>query len=826
MNQSTNLKTAAGSPALREIDITVGGMTCASCVRRVETAILKVPGVIDAAVNPAAEKARVTLLDPAGDPAPVLDAVRRAGYQAAMPDIENSELDLAIEGMTCASCVGRVERALAAVPGVRDVAVNLANQQARIHGAALDPVGLAAAVKAAGYAAHPVHAEKARADQSGARAASPVHSRTRTEFRDAMLSLLLTLPLILGMAGEATGIGSMPPSWLQLLLASLVQFWLGIRFYRAGLRAVMAGAANMDLLVAIGTSAAWGLSTYQMFAHLGHMPHLYFESSAALITFVLIGKWLETRARGQTAAALNALIDLRPATAVRRRGTVDTEIPAAQLMVGDIVVARPGSRIPTDGQIIEGEGSVDESMLTGEAVPVIKHAGDRVTAGSINLDGLLVLETKAVGEDTLLAKIIRMVEGAQASKAPIQRAVDRISEVFVPAVLLVAALTFAAWWLVVGDAELALITAVSVLVIACPCALGLATPTAIMVGTGVAARHGILIRDAEALERAHAVTAVAFDKTGTLTEGKPAVQSVLPAAGVEADTILRIALTLQQGSEHPLALALRQRAADAGLAPGDLTGFRTLPGKGVSGSVDGSTYQLGSARLLEETAPPEPELSARTAALEQAGATVAWLIRTGLRPQVMGAFTFGDAIRPTSAAAIASLQQRNIEVVLLTGDNAGAAHRLAAGLGIRRVYSNLLPDDKAGVLAMLKGEGKVVAMVGDGINDAPALASADAGMAMATGTDIAIHSAGIVLMRGDPALVSSAIQIAGRTRAKIRQGLFWAFAYNVIGIPLAVLGMLNPMVAGLAMALSSVSVIVNALTLRHWAPESRQGADT
>jgi Cu+-exporting ATPase len=609
-----------------------------------------------------------------------------------------------------------------------------------------------------------------------------------------------------------------------MILASIVQFWLGARFYRAGWNAVRAGAGNMDLLVALGTSAAWGLSLYLMLtAHDGHEPHLYFEASSVLITFVLFGKWLEARAKGQTAAAIRALMDLRPATARLRRDGVETEVPVERVHVGDPVVVRPGERVPVDGRVIEGSGGVDESMLTGESLPVDKEPGARVTGGSINGDGLLVVETTAVGTETMLAQIVRMVEGAQASKAPIQRLVDRVSAVFVPAVLAVAALTLAGWWIVGGDLEAAIVTAVSVLVIACPCALGLATPTAIMVGTGVAARHGILIKDAEALERAHALTAVAFDKTGTLTEGKPRVTDLIPADGSDGETLLRLAASLQTGSEHPLAHALRDRAKAAGMAPEAVTDFRALAGRGVAGTVAGRRLQLGNARAVEEAGLQPGPLTEPAEALAATGRTLSWLFEVGEAPRLLGLVAFGDTVKDSAITAVTSLKAQGVEPVMVTGDGWGAARSVAAALGIERVFAEVLPGDKAAVVATLKGEGKVVGMVGDGINDAPALAAADVGIAMATGTDVAMHSAGVTLMRGDPRLVAGSIDVSRRTYSKIRQGLFWAFAYNVVGIPLAASGNLSPVLAGAAMALSSVSVVVNALTLRGWAPPRNGG---
>jgi len=729
----------------------------------------------------------------------------RSATEAHLTGTDPTEIDLGIGGMTCASCVGRVEKALKRVPGVAEASVNLATERAHVVGRGVAFSDLVEAVERAGFQASPIAAvpEPDAAD-----------TRSGRELRHVILAAVLSAPLVIGMLGEMLGLPLMLPPWVQFALATPVQFWLGWRFYVAAYKAVRAGAGNMDLLVALGTTAAWGLSVYMLLgAHPGHTPHLYFEASAVLITFVLLGKWLEARAKGQTATAIRALMGLRPDTARVRRNGIEAEVPVEQVRVGDVVVVRPGERIPVDGRVMEGAGSVDESMLTGEPLPVEKAVGAQVTGGSIDVDGLLVVETTAVGAETMLAKIVRLVEGAQASKAPIQRAVDKVSAVFVPIVLGLALLTFLGWWGVTGGLETSVITAVSVLVIACPCALGLATPTSIMVGTGAAARHGILIKDAEALERAHAVTSVAFDKTGTLTEGKPRVAAIVPAPGHDEAEVLRIAATLQQGSEHPLAHAVRARAEGQGL--GTLADFKALAGRGVSGVVDGQPALLGTRRLMAESGIADAALEARAAELEATGRTVSWLAMEG---RVLGLVAFGDTVKPDAREAVRALHAQGIEAVMVTGDSRGAAQAVAAELGIDRVFAEVLPGDKAAVVAALRDEGKVVAMVGDGINDAPALAAADIGIAMATGTDVAMHTAGVTLMRGDPLLVGGAVDVSRRTYAKIRQGLFWAFIYNLVGIPLAALGYLSPVLAGGAMALSSVSVVVNALTLRGWAP--------
>lgn len=731
-----------------------------------------------------------------------------------------------IEGMSCASCVGRVERVLAAVEGVKQVSVNLATEMARVDSALpLDFDKLRQAIDKAGYQARPAPAPFAPA--------APAPVAPGASGYAVLLAALLSLPLMLPMLLELAGVHWMLDGRIQFLLATPVQFVLGARFYRAGWLAARARSGNMDLLVAIGTSAAYGLSVYQLLTATSAMPHLYFEASAVVITLVLLGKWLEARAKRQTTSAIRALQVLRPESARVRRGDQDVEVPIAQVLPGEVVVVRPGERIAVDGVVVEGASHVDEALITGESLPVARHAGDRVTGGAINGEGMLLVRVTAVGAESTLARIIRLVEDAQAAKAPVQHLVDRVSAVFVPVVLVLALLTLVGWWLVSGDGERAIINAVAVLVIACPCALGLATPAAIMAGTGVAARHGILIKDAEALELAHRITTVAFDKTGTLTEGKPSLAVCEPAPGaIDGARLLQLAAAVQRGSEHALARAVLQAAGDGTAGAAIATDISALPGRGVAATVDGTRLILGSTRLMAEQGVALAALGARAAELEQQGLTVSWLADLGDRGEqkaphaspparLLGLLAFGDRIKPHARAAIDALHALNIETVLLTGDNQGSADHVSGTLGIRRVIANMLPADKAATVAAMKDKDKCIAMVGDGINDAPALAAADVGIAMSGGTDVAMHAAGITLMRGDPALVAAAISISRRSYGKIRQNLFWAFIYNLVGIPLAAFGLLNPMVAGAAMALSSVSVISNALLLRRWTPPAQ-----
>lgn len=806
------------------LNLPIEGMTCASCVARVEKALARVPGVEKVSVNLATESAAVT--GAALDPAALAAAVSKAGY--ATP---TRSVDLKIEGMTCASCVSRVEKALRKLPFVLDASVNLAGESARVsvlggNEADVD-AALVGAVAKAGYGARRVDtaAGGEAAEEGGAaewRRAAPV-----------LIGGLLSLPLVVPMVGDLFGRHWMLPAWAQFLLATPVQFLLGARFYKAGWHALRAGTGNMDLLVAIGTSAGWGLSTWLwLTAEPGTMPHLYYEASAVVITLVLLGKWLEARARRRTTAAIRALQALRPDVARLLREGAEVEVPLAQVAAGDRLVVRPGERIPVDGELAEGHTQVDESMLTGEPLPVSRSVGDRLTGGSINGDGRIVMLATAVGTETVLARIIRMVEDAQAAKAPIQRIVDRVSAVFVPVVIVIAALTLAGWLLAGKGIEPALIAAVSVLVIACPCALGLATPAAIMAGTGVAARHGVLIKDAQALEIAHRVDTVAFDKTGTLTVGKPRLLAFEAADGAPAEAALALAAGLQSGSEHPLARAVVEAARERGLAIGAADDVQAVPGKGVTGRVGGRRLSIGSRRWLEEQGADPAGLGERADALQREGASVSWLIEhaegagaaagthggTQGRASVLALLAFGDAPKEGAAQAVALLRARGVRTVMISGDNRGAAEAVARALGLDEVVADVLPADKAGHVRRLQQGGRTVAMVGDGVNDAPALAAADVGIAMGNGTDVAMHTAGLTLMRGDPRLVPAALEISDRTYAKIRQNLFWAFFYNAVGIPLAAVGLLSPVVAGAAMAMSSVSVMTNALLLSRWRP--------
>ncbi len=791
----------------KHLSLPIEGMTCSSCVGRVEKVLKSVAGVQNVSVNLATEKASIEM-DAEVDPQQLITAVEKAGYQIAV-----KSMALSVADMSCASCVGRVEKAIQSVPGVLSASVNLATEKAQV--SMLSSVALSsllAALKKAGYAAHLL-------TDNEIPARGTIQAPGLSPGWRVIIAVILSLPLMAPMLLAIVGVELLLPAWLQWVLATPVQFWLGARFYKAGWQALRAGSGNMDLLVALGTSSAYGLSVYLMLTHSGHaMTHLYFESSAVVISLVLLGKYLETRAKHQTVEALHALESLRATSALLRKDGVDIEVPIAEVRVGDILIIRPGDRVAVDAEIIEGSSHLDESLLTGESLPVSKTVGAQIFGGAINADGLLMAKASGVGGATMLSKIIKLVEDAQAVKAPIQALVDKVSAVFVPIVLGISVITFVSWGWLTGDWQMALLNAVAVQVIACPCALGLATPTAIMVGTGVAAKYGILIKDAQALETAHRLTAIAFDKTGTLTEGKPTLIKIVSSIHTESQ-MLAWAAAVQQYSDHPLALAVLLKAKQTGVTWTAASDSSAMPGRGVQANVGGHDLYLGNLRWMQELGVVTDDLTTAAEEQQSEGRTVSYLaIRTEGQLQLAGLFSFGDKVKDSAAMAVARLHRLGVKSVMLSGDNFGSANAVAATVGITDVRAEVLPADKAHIVRELQQTGYVVGMVGDGINDAPALATADVGIAMATGTDVAMHTAGVTLMRGDPILVADAISISQRTYSKIRQNLGWAFVYNIVGIPLAALGYLNPMIAGAAMAFSSVSVVSNALLLRTWKP--------
>ena len=711
-------------------------------------------------------------------------------------------VEFAIAGMTCAACSARLEKVLNRQPGIQ-ANVNLAAERARVRlDGAADEAAVVAAVAKAGFSASLVDKDT-RAREKARRAAD--YRREINRFR---IAVALTLPLVgqmFFMFGDAHHHPELP-RWLQLALATPVQFWIGWRFYDGAYKALRGGGANMDVLVALGTSMAWGFSA--VVTLFGLDQHVYFEGGAAVITLVLLGKLLEARAKARTSEAIESLIRLQPKTARIERDGQWVEIAVDALMPGDIFMVRPGDSVPVDGEVVDGVSSINEAMLTGESMPVAKALGDKVFAATANGQGALRCRATGVGEQTLLAGIIRMVGEAQGSKAPVQRLADRISAVFVPVVCVIALATFVGWWLYAGDFALALVNAVAVLVIACPCALGLATPTAIMVGTGQGARVGILVKNVEALERAEKIAVLALDKTGTLTCGEPVVTDIVPLAA-SADEALRLAAALEQGSEHPLARAVLARAVAVDCQK--VANFKSIPGHGVAGEIDGRFLRLGSPAWLGMAD------DATVMRLQAAGRTVVVLEEGGVALAVLA---IADTLRPTSRPAVERLRARGIRVVMLTGDNAATAAAIAHEAGIDEFRAGILPGDKAAAIAELKSGG-LVAMVGDGINDAPALAAADVSFAIGAGSDAALEVADLTLIRSDLRGVDDAIELSRATLGKIRQNLFFAFIYNVLGIPLAAFGELNPVIAGAAMAMSSVFVVSNSLLLKRWQPKSR-----
>jgi Cu+-exporting ATPase len=717
-------------------------------------------------------------------------------------------IDLPVTGMTCAACAARIEKTLNRLPDVR-AAVNFATEKAHVEYPAgrITPADLIAVIRKAGYDARvPVAADDA------VRKAERVAAYQR-DLRLFIISAVLTLPFAGLMLYMLTGAhhASWFPPLAQLLVATPVQFWIGRRFYVGAYHALRGGGANMDVLIALGTSMAYFYSAAVVLAGLD--GHIYFEASVSIITLVFLGKLLESRARARASAAIEELIRLQPKTARIERDGAIIEIPVAGIRVGDVFVVRPGEAVPVDGKVIDGSSSIDEAMLTGESLPVAKGPDSPVYAATLNAEGLLRCRATGVGADTALAGIIRLVEEAQGSKAPIQRLADVIAGVFVPVVVGIALLTFIGWWWLGGDFTVAMVNAVAVLVIACPCALGLATPTAIMVGSGTGARAGVLIKNAEALERAGHIDTLVVDKTGTLTQGRPAVTDIVAGDGISENDVLRVAAALEAGSEHPLARAILGHARDRGITAPPVQDFAAVTGKGVRALLDGTAALLGSPRLLGDAGLAFD--AERVAQLQEQGKTV---IGVAHGDRVLGLIAIADPLRPTSAAAIAGLQALGITVIMLTGDNRRTAQRIAGEAGVRHFEAELLPQDKAQRIAALNQEGHAVGMIGDGVNDAPALAAAQVSFAIGAGSDVAIHAADVTLMRSDLLSAVDAVVLSRATFRKIKQNLFFAFIYNVLGIPLAAAGLLNPVIAGAAMAMSSVSVVGNSLLLKRWKP--------
>ena len=816
----------APAPYPQSITLPIAGMTCASCVARLERVLGKVAGVRQATVNLATATASIQA-ETEVDTASLVAAVEKAGFQ-----VPAGTLELAVDGMTCASCVGRVERVLRKQPGVASATVNLATGRASVQGHGLDAAALAQALGRASFPSRPLHdAGLERSQREDNQQAEQQQLR-----RELILAAALALPVfVLEMGGHLfpplhhwlhAAIGQQPLWWLQALLTTAVLAGPGRRFYLHGIPALLRGGPDMNSLVAVGTLAAWGYSLVALLAP-GVLPagsvHVYFESAAVIVALVLAGRWLEARARGQTSAAIARLVQLQPDQArVRRADGSEQHLPLEQLQTGDVLLLRPGERIAADGQVIEGASAVDESMLSGEPLPVDKRPGDAVSAGTVNTTGALAVQVTAVAGDTTLARIITLVEQAQGGKLPIQAKVDQVTRWFVPVVMLLAVLAFVAWWLLAGRLDLGLVNAIAVLIIACPCAMGLATPTSILVATGRGAELGILLRRGEALQRLAEVAVVAADKTGTLTEGKPVLTDFHPRPGFDPDYVAALVAAAESTSEHPSARAIVAAVKAQGLRLPLASDFAAHPGQGISARVDGSLVQVGSADYLASIAVDTTAVAAIATRLGEQGRSPLYAAIDG---ELAAILAVADTIKPSTPAALAALHAQGLPVAMVSGDNRITARAIADELGIDAVHAQVLPAQKVDVVTTLQASHGAVAFVGDGINDAPALAAADVGIAVGTGTDIAIEAGDVVLVNGNLQGVASAIALGRATMRNIHQNLFWAFAYNAALIPVAAgilvpLGgpALSPMLAAGAMALSSVFVVSNALRLRRFQP--------
>ncbi|HMM22731.1 MAG TPA: heavy metal translocating P-type ATPase [Selenomonadales bacterium] len=798
-------------PDSRTDTLKIGGMSCAACASRIEKGLGKLAGVEKAAVNLATEKATVTYDPAAVSLKAISDQVEKLGYE-----IIKDRADFKVIGMSCAACANRIEKGLGTLPGVYGAAVNFAAEQASVeyNPGEISINDIQAKIKKLGYEAISREAGKQTDREKQAREAEVRRQRFRLTL-SAVLSFPLLLAMVLHFFGIRGPVGDLLMNpYLQFALATPVQFIAGWEFYRGAYAALRNGSANMDVLVALGTSAAYFYSIANVFSG---VPELYFETSAILITLIILGKLLEATAKGRTSEAIKALMGLQAKTARVVRGGEEADVPIEEVVAGDIIVVRPGEKVPVDGVITEGTSTVDESMLTGESIPVDKKAGDPVVGATINKFGTFKFRATKVGKDTALAQIVKIVEEAQGSKAPIQRFADVVSGYFVPTVVALAVLTFLAWYFVfdAGNFSRALVNFTAVLVIACPCALGLATPTSIMVGTGKGAENGILIKGAEHLENAHRLTTIVLDKTGTITKGEPEVTELVALGSYTEAELLPMAVQAEKNSEHPLGQAVVKYGAAKGVAAGDPESFSAIPGHGVEAVAGGRRILVGTRKLMSENGIAVEMLFDRIEALEKQGKTVMIMAVDG---QGAGLIAVADTVKEHSAEAIADLRQMGIEVWMITGDNERTAQAIAGQVGVTEIMAEVLPEHKAEKVAALKREGKTVAMVGDGINDAPALATADVGFAIGTGTDVAMEAADITLMRGDLRGIVAAIRLSKATMRNIKQNLFWALIYNTLGIPVAASGFLSPVIAGAAMAFSSVSVVSNALRLKRFRP--------
>lgn len=795
---------------IEKASVKIKGMTCAACAARIQKVVGKMPGVQDASVNFATEKLNVTFEPEKVSVEDFIKKVRDAGYDVVMDKAE-----LGLKGMSCAACAARIEKALSKAPGVYKATVNFATETATVefNSSETSLKNLIKVVRDAGYDAFE------KTDANIDREKEEREREIKNLGRLAVISAILSAPLLFGMFLHMMGMsgGILFNPWFQLAVSAPVQFIIGFRLYKGAYHALKGGGANMDVLVAMGTSAAFFYSLYNAFTVPAEQIHhyLYFEASAVVITLITFGKYLEAVAKGRTSEAIKKLMGLAPKTARVIRGSEEIDIPIEEVEVGDIVVVRPGEKIPVDGVITEGYSSVDESMLTGESIPVEKHVGDEVVGATINKTGTFKFKATKVGKDTVLSQIIKMVEEAQGSKAPIQKLADQISGVFVPVVVVIAAVTFAVWYLVFDNFTAGLINAVSVLVIACPCALGLATPTSVMVGTGKGAEHGVLIKGGEHLERAHKIKALVLDKTGTITKGQPEVTDIISQGDMTPEEILMFAAIAEKNSEHPLGEAIVDRARQKGMDIVDAEDFMAIPGHGIYAKIQGKDVYLGNRRLMKSKNIDTNDVEAILEKLEDEGKTAMIM---AMDNKIQGIIAVADTLKDHSKKAISELKEMGIEVWMITGDNERTAKAIAKQVGIDNVMAEVLPEHKAREVEKLKSQGNITAMVGDGINDAPALAAADVGIAIGTGTDVAMEASDITLMSGDLRGIVTAIKLSRATMRNIRQNLFWAFIYNTIGIPFAAFGFLSPAIAGAAMAFSSVSVVTNALRLKRFKP--------
>ena len=807
---------------LQKTTIKISGMSCAACAARIEKGLAKLEGVDKASVNFAVERASVEYDDKLVDIGMLEETVKKLGYDVVKEEAPNeNKIELKVSGMTCAACSSRVERKLSRLEGVSRASVNLTTERASVE---YDPSKIKVSrmineIKALGYGAE--RAEGVSADREKEQREKEIKKLKIS----LIISIILSSPLLLAMLLSVMGIEIqfLHNPYFQLIIATPIQFIIGFRFYKHAFLALKAKSANMDVLISMGTSAAYFFSLYNVFfeeLQHGMMKSLYFEAAAIIITLILLGKYFEAVAKGKTSEAIKKLMGLQAKTARVLRDGMETDIPIEEVETGDIVIVRPGEKIPVDGKIIEGNSSVDEAMLTGESLPVEKKAGDSVIGATINKYGTFRFEATNVGKDTALSQIIKMVEDAQGSKAPIQKIADKVSGIFVPTVVGIALVTFVIWYLITGDFSKAIISAVAVLVIACPCALGLATPTAIMVGTGKGAENGILIKGGEHLETAYKLNAVVLDKTGTITKGEPEVTDVISLDNLDQSEVLLLAAITEKASEHPLGVAIYEKGKQQFGSIPDAEKFEAIPGRGVLSVVEGKTIYIGTRKLMNEKNIEVGSLESTITKLEDEGKTAMLM---AIENKLEAVIAVADTLKETSKEAIDDLINMGIEVYMITGDNKRTANAIAKQVGISNILAEVLPENKAQEVEKLKSKGKVVAMVGDGINDAPALATSDIGMAIGTGTDVAIEAADITLMRGDLRTIPAAIRLSRKTMKKIKQNLFWAFFYNVIGIPFAALGLLNPMIAGGAMAFSSVSVVANSLSLKSFDPSDNTG---